>query len=65
MTYQRGVQIKHGGGLYTVKDGMYAPLSIPGGIIVVFGFSSYMQLELLAFEDLVPWISICVCTGVT
>ena len=25
----------------------------------------YRQRELLAFEDIVPWVIICVCTGVT
>ena len=34
-------------------------------VVVVCGFVSYRQLELLAFEGLVPWVIVCVCAGVT
>ena len=39
------------------------PHHIPS--LFVCGFVPYRQLELLAFEGLVPWAIICVCAGVT
>ena len=33
--------------------------------LFVCGFVPYRQLELLAFEGLVPWVIVCVCVGVT
>ena len=34
-------------------------------MFVVCGFVPYRQLEILAFESLVPWVIVCVCAGVT
>ena len=44
--------------LGNIKKGIY--------VCLFCGFIPFNQLELLAIEGVVPWISIrCVCTGVT
>ena len=44
---------------------LYVCPHISWGVCLLFGgFILYRKLELLAFKGIVPWISICVSTGV-